>query len=285
MYAVTGATGQLGRLTIQALLKTVPAAQIVAGVRDPAKAADLAAQGVLVREADYDRPETLPGAFNGVDKLLIISGTDVGRRTPQHRAAIEAAAKAGVGLVGYTSVLRADGSKLGVADEHREAEAILKASGAPWVLLRNGWYTENYVGWIPSAVQTGALLGAAAGGRISAATRADYAAAAAAVLTSSTVQAGRTYELAGDDAFTMAELAAEIARQAGVPVAYQDMPEAAFQETLMKIGLPEPLAVMLARSDAAAAEGDLFDSGRQLSSLIGRPTTPLADVVAAALKG
>ena len=158
MYAVTGATGQLGRLTVQALLKTVPADQIVAAVRDPAKAADLAAQGVVVREADYDRPETLPGAFNGVDKLLIISGTDVGRRTPQHRAAIEAAAKAGAGLVAYTSVLRADVSKLGVADEHRQAEAILTASGAPWVLLRNGWYTENYTGWIPSAVQTGALL-------------------------------------------------------------------------------------------------------------------------------
>ncbi len=285
MYAVTGATGQLGRLVVAELLKTVPAGQIVAVVRDPAKAADLAGQGVAVRQADYSQPGTLAGALAGADKVLLISGNEVGHRVPQHKAVIDAAKAAGAKLVGYTSVLRADGSKLGVAEEHRQTEQVLKSSGVPWVLLRNGWYTENYLGNVAPALQYGAISGASGEGRISAATRADYAAGTAAVLTSSESQAGRTYELAGDEAFTMAQFAAELSRQSGKPVAFHNLSEADYKAQLLGFGLPEPIAQMLARSDAAAAGGDLYDDSRQLSGLIGRPTTPLKAVLAAALAG
>ena len=282
MIVVTGATGQLGRLVIQNLLKTVPAAQIVAAVRSPQKAADLAALGVQVREADYTKPATLAAAFAGADKLLLVSSSEVGQRAAQHRAAIDAARAAGVKLVAYTSILRAPTSTLALAAEHVETEAMLRASGLPHVLLRNGWYTENYTGSVPAALAHGAVIGSAGAGRIAAAARADYAAAAAAVLLKDG-QAGKVYELAGDSAFTLAALAAEIARQSGKPVAYQDLPEAAYKAALVGFGLPEGFAALLAQSDVAASQGALFDDGHQLGALIGRPTTPLADSVAAAL--
>ena len=282
MIVVTGATGQLGRLVIQNLLKTVPAAQIVAAVRSPQKAADLAALGVQVREADYTKPATLAAAFAGADKLLLVSSSEFGQRAAQHRAAIDAARAAGVKLVAYTSILRAPTSTLALAAEHVETEAMLRASGLPHVLLRNGWYTENYTGSVPAALAHGAVIGSAGAGRIAAAARADYAAAAAAVLLKDG-QAGKVYELAGDSAFTLAALAAEIARQSGKPVAYQDLPEAAYKAALVGFGLPEGFAALLAQSDVAASQGALFDDGHQLGALIGRPTTPLADSVAAAL--
>lgn len=282
MIVVTGATGQLGRLVIQNLLKTVPAAQIVAAVRSPQKAADLAALGVQVREADYTKPATLAAAFAGADKLLLVSSSEIGQRAAQHRAAIDAARAAGVKLVAYTSILRAPTSTLALAAEHVETEAMLRASGLPHVLLRNGWYTENYTGSVPAALAHGAVIGSAGAGRIAAAARADYAAAAAAVLLKDG-QAGKVYELAGDSAFTLAALAAEIARQSGKPVAYQDLPEAAYKAALVGFGLPEGFAALLAQSDVAASQGALFDDGHQLGALIGRPTTPLADSVAAAL--
>ena len=284
MIAVTGATGQLGRLAIQKLLRSVPAAHIVAAVRTPAKAQDLAALGVQVRQADYAQPATLQAAFAGVDKLLLISSSEVGQRAPQHRAVIDAAKAAGVKLIAYTSLLRADTSALGLAAEHKETEAALRASGVPFVLLRNGWYAENYAGTAPTAVQHGAVLGSARDGRIAAAARADYAAAAAAVLVRDG-QAGKVYELAGDTSFTLAEFAAEIAKQSGKPVAYVDKPQADYAAALVKVGLPEGFAALLADSDAAAANGGLFDNGGQLSQLIGRPTTPISTVIAAALKG
>lgn len=215
VYAVTGATGRLGQLVITALLKTVPAAQIVALARTPAKAAELAAKGVVIREADYDRPETLAPALSGVEKLLLISGNQLGVRVPQHKAVIDAAKAAKVRLIAYTSVLRADTSQLAVADEHRQTQALLKASGVPFVLLRNGWYTENYTFSLPMVLKQGEILGSSGEGRISSAARADYAEAAAAVLTAGEGQAGRIYELAGDEAFTMKELVAEISRQSG----------------------------------------------------------------------
>ena len=283
MIAVTGATGHLGRLVIAELLRSVPAAHIVAAVRTPAKAQELAALGVQVRQADYTHPASLIGAFAGVDEVLLISSSEVGQRAAQHRAVIDAAKAAGVKLIAYTSILHADTSTLELATEHKETEAALATSGVPYVLLRNGWYTENYETVVPTAVQYGAVMGSAKDGRIAAASRADYAAAAAAVLTREG-QAGKVYELAGDTAFTLAEFAADIARQSGKPVAYVDMPQADYAAALVKVGLTEGFANLLADSDAAAANGGLFDESKQLSQLIGRSTTPIAQVIAAALK-
>jgi NAD(P)H dehydrogenase (quinone) len=283
MIAITGATGQLGRLVVEGLLASQPASSIVAIVRDPAKASAWAARGVQVRQGDYTQPAALGQALQGVDKLLLISSSEVGQRVPQHRNVIDAARQAGVKLVAYTSILRADSSPLGLAREHRETEALLRASGLPHVLLRNGWYTENYTASAPAAVQHGAVLGSAGVGRYAFAARADYAAAAVAVLTKEG-QAGRVYELAGDMAYTLADYAAEIARLSGKPVAYQDLPEAEYAKALVQIGLPDFVAAMLAESDVGASKGALFDEGRALSRLIGRPTTPLADSIKAALQ-
>jgi NAD(P)H dehydrogenase (quinone) len=282
---VTGANGQLGRLTIDALLKTVPAGQIVAGLRDPSKGADLAAKGVSVVAVDYAKPETLDAALKGIDRVLLVSSNALGQRVAQHRNVVDAAKKAGVKLIAYTSVLRADTTKLSVAAEHLPTEELIRASGLPFVLLRNGWYTENYTASIPAALAHNALISSAQDGRISSATRADYAAAAAVVLTAETGHAGKTYELAGDDAFTLTAFAAEIAKQSGKTVAYVRLPEADFKAALVGAGLPVEVAELIATSDTAAADGALFDDSRTLSKLIGRPTTPFADTIAATLKG
>jgi len=278
MIAITGATGQLGRLVIQTLLKSVPAGEIVAAVRNPQKANDLAALGIQVRHADYDQADTLVKAFQGADKLLLISASEIGRRLPQHRAAIDAAKKAGVGLLAYTSILRADTSPLPLAAEHKATEALIQASGIPSVVLRNGWYSENYLASVPAALQYGVLLGSAGEGHIASAARLDYAEAAAAVLTKSN-QAGLVYELAGDESYTLAEFAQEIARQFGKNVAYQNLPEAEFKVALVNAGLPEGIATLLSESDVGASKGGLFDDSRQLNQLIGRPTTPIATQV------
>ncbi|QTN23242.1 SDR family oxidoreductase [Rhizobacter sp. AJA081-3] len=283
MIVVTGATGQLGRLVIAQLIERgVPASKIVAAVRTPAKAADLAALGLQVREADYTRPATLASAFKGAERVLLISSSEVGQRLPQHRAVIDAAREARVGQLVYTSLLRVDTSPLGLAAEHQATEALIVASGLPHVLLRNGWYTENYLASVAPALQHGAFIGAAGSGRIASATRADYAAAAAAVL-AQPVGGNRTYELAGDTSYTLAELVAELNRQTGRSVVYQDLPQKGFEGALLGAGLPAPFAALLADSDAGAAKGALFDDGHQLSALIGRPTTPLADAMKAAL--
>ena len=284
MIAITGATGQLGRLVIDALLQRVPASEVLALVRDPLKARDLTALGVTVRQADYSQPQTLATALAGVERLLLISSNEIGQRTAQHLAVIDAAKAAGVKLLAYTSVLRADTSALGLAAEHLATEQALSASGLDHVLLRNGWYSENYSAGLPTALEHGVLLGAAGQGRIASAARADYAEAAAVVLTSEG-QAGRVYELAGDSAYTLEQLAAQTARQSGKPLVYQNLSQEEYQAALLGIGLPEGFAVLLADSDAAAAKGALFDDGQQLSRLIGRGTTPMADSVAAALKG
>jgi len=283
MIVITGASGQLGRLVIQSLLAKVPASQIVAAVRNPAKATDLAALGVQVRQADYSQPATLDAAFAGADKLLLISSSEVGQRTAQHRNAIDAAKRAGVQLIAYTSLLHATRSPLALAEEHLATEAYLKETGVPHALLRNGWYTENYLASIAPALQHGAYIGSAGEGRIASAARADYAAAAAAVLTLSD-QAGKVYELAGDSSYTLAEFAAELSRQSGKTVPYVNLPQAEFKAALVGAGLPDGLAFVLADSDAGAAQGALFDDQHQLSSLIGRPTTSLPSLIEAALK-
>lgn len=282
---VTGASGQLGRLVITTLLKTVPPSQIIATARNPETIADFSARGVEVRAADYTRPETLEPAFAGVDHLLLISSSEIGQRLPQHCNVIAAAKKAGVKLLTYTSVLHADVSLLGLAEEHRQTEGELRESGIPFVLLRNGWYTENYTASIPPALEYGVFLGSAGEGRISSASRADYAEAAAAVLTSNEDQAGRIYELAGDQSYTLSQFAAEIAMQSGKTVTYNNLPEEEFKAALIGAGLPEGIAALLANSDAAASKGALFDDSHQLSKLIGRQTTPFAATVSAALKG
>ncbi|HEX9950637.1 MAG TPA: SDR family oxidoreductase [Rubricoccaceae bacterium] len=277
--AITGATGQLGRLVVDKLKAAVPADHIVALVRAPAKAEGL---GVAVCEADYNKPETLGPALEGVDTLLLISGNEVGQRAAQHRNVIEAAKEAGVGRIVYTSLLRAETSPLSLAGEHHETETELRASGVPFTVLRNGWYHENYTGSIPGALAGGAFIGSAGEGRISSAARADYAEAAVAVLTTDGHN-GATYELAGDDAYTLADLAAEVSRQTGRDIPYTDLPADAYAAALVGFGLPKGLALAIAGWDVSASEGALFDDGRQLSGLIGRPTTPLSVTVTDAI--
>lgn len=282
MIVVTGATGKLGRLAVEELLKKTPPGALAAVVRAPEKAADLAARGVQIRQGDYARPETLVSALAGAEKVLFISSNEVGQRTAQHAAVIDAARRAAPRLLAYTSLLHADTSRMGLAAEHKATEAAIRASGLPFVFLRNGWYLENYTENLAPALQHGAILGSAGSGRVAAATRADYAAAAAAVITGAGHE-GKTYELAGDVAFTMAELAAEVSRQAGKPVAYRDLPEAEYAAALVAAGLPKPVADMFADSDVGITRGELDDASGDLRRLIGRPTTPLAAAVAAAL--
>ena len=281
--AVTGATGQLGRLVLADLSRLTPNARLIGLVRNPAAAKALSDRGVELRAADYEDAASVAAALAGVDKVLLISSSEIGRRVPQHRNVIEAAKKAGVKLLAYTSILRADDNPMALAAEHRQTEALIRASGLPFVFLRNGWYTENYTGNLAAAVQHGAVLGSAGNGRISSAARADFAAAAAAVLASRESQAGKIYELAGDGAFTLAEYAAEIAKQSAKAVVYKNLPEADYKAALQTVGVPEAFAQIFAESDAKAAHDVLYDTGGQLSRLIGRPTTTMAQSVKAAL--
>ena len=278
MIAITGATGLLGQHVIEFLLKTVPASQIAAIVRNPAKATALSQQGITVRQADYSDEAALTAALQGIDKLLLISSSEVGQRAPQHRNVINAAKAAHVKFIAYTSLLHADTSPLGLADEHVATEKMLAESGIAYALLRNGWYTENYLASAPAALEHGVFIGAADEGKIASATRADYAAAAARVI-SEDGHAGKTYELAGDAGWTLSQLAAELAKQSGKKVVYQNLSEADFAAALKSVGLPAGLADMLADSDTGASKGGLFDDSHTLSKLIGRPTTSLADSV------
>lgn len=278
MIAITGATGQLGQQVFANLLNTTAANQLVAVVRNPAKAEALSQKGVVVRQADYGDEAALTRALQGVDKLLIISSSEVGQRAPQHRNIINAAKAAGVKFIAYTSLLHADTSPLGLADEHVATEKMLADSGIPFALLRNGWYTENYLASAPAALEHGVFIGAAGEGKIASATRADYAAAAARVIAEDG-HAGKIYELAGDHGWTLSELAAELAKQSGKNVVYQNLSQADFAAALKSVGLPAGLADMLADSDVGASKGGLFDDSHTLSKLIGRPSTSLAESV------
>jgi NAD(P)H dehydrogenase (quinone) len=277
--AITGATGHLGRLIISGLASRIPAGEIIALARSPEKAADL---GVAVRSFDYDRQESLVPSLTGVGTLLLISANEIGKRALQHRHVINAAKQAGVSRIVYTSLLHADTSPLSLAAEHSGTEAAIKASAIPFTFLRNGWYAENYTGSIGGALAGGAFMGSAGAGKISAAARADYAEAAVVALTSAG-QEGKTYELAGDTAWTLSDLAAEVSRQTGRTIPYRDLPESDYATALAGIGLPEGLAKAIAGWDVAASQGALFDDARQLSTLIGRPTTPLSQSVAEAV--
>ncbi|WP_313397039.1 SDR family oxidoreductase [Atlantibacter hermannii] len=282
MIAVTGATGQLGQLVINELLTTHNAQDIVAIVRNPAKAQAFAQKGVQVREADYGNSAALAQALQGVEKLLLISSSEVGQRAPQHRNIINAAKSAGVQLIAYTSLLHADTSPLGLRAEHIETENDLAQSGIPFVLLRNGWYSENYLASVPAALEHGAFIGSAGDGKIASASRQDYAAAAAKVLSLDN-QAGKVYELAGDEAWTLTELAEKLSALTGKSVVYQNLSEADFAAALQNAGLPEGFARLLADSDVGASKGGLYDDSHQLSRLIGRPTTSIDDSLKASL--
>jgi NAD(P)H dehydrogenase (quinone) len=281
MILVTGASGQLGRLVIDNLLNTTPANQIVAAVRNPEKVVDLAEKGIQVRQADYSDLDSLVAAMQGVEKVLLVSSSEVGQRTAQHSNVINAAKQASVALIAYTSILNADKSPLILAKEHVETENLLAESGVPYVLLRNGWYSENYTMGVAGALEHG-VVGCAEDGKLSTAARADYAAAAAAVLVKDG-QAGKVYELAGDNAFTLSEYAAAISKVSGKTVAYQNVPETEFTKILVSVGLPEGFAAVLADSEAGAAKGGLFSDSKDLSTLIGRPTTSIEDSIKAAL--
>jgi NAD(P)H dehydrogenase (quinone) len=281
---VTGASGQLGHHVVNGLLDAgVPAGDIVAAVRTPEKAADLAARGVQVREADYDRPETLKSALADADKVLLISGSEPGRRVAQHQAVVTAAQEAGASLLAYTSIPDADRSPLMLAVEHKATEEVIRASGLPFTFLRNGWYFENYGPSITNAAATGTLTGGAGEGRVSAGTRADYAAAAVAVLTGEEHD-GQVYELGGDEAWTYADLAAAISAASGTPVTYQDLPREQNKAALLAAGLPEGYAMVLADSDEGIAAGHLEVHTGDLARLIGRPATTLSDAVTASLE-
>ena len=282
MIAVTGATGHLGQLVIEKLLQSHHAQDLVAIVRNPAKAQALADKGVQVREADYGNPAALASALQGVEKLLLISSSEVGQRAVQHRNIIDAAKSAGVQLIAYTSLLRADTSPLGLHVEHLDTETYLAQSGVPYVLLRNGWYSENYLASVPAALEHGAFIGSAGEGKIASATREDYAEAAAKVLSLDN-QAGKVYELAGDSAWTLAQLTEKISALTGKTVAYHNLSEADFAAALQEAGLPEGFARLLADSDVGASKGGLYDDGHQLSRLIGRPTTSIDDSLKALL--
>jgi len=280
MIVITGATGQLGRLVITSLLKTIPASNIVAAVRNLDKAKDLADLGVQVRHADYSQPESWDTALAGASKVLLISSNEIGQRFAQHRTVIDAAKRANVKLLAYTSLLHADTSPLGLAAEHLSTEQYLANSGVPFVLLRHGWYTENYTSSLAQSVAHGTLYGSAADGKIASASRADYAEADATVLTTEN-QAGKVYELAGDSAYTLTELAAEVSQQTEKVINYINLPEQEYQALLLKIGLPDAFAQLIADSDTGASKGALYDDSRQLSQLIGRATTPLKATIAA----
>ncbi len=279
MIAVTGATGQLGQLVIKHLLTKTSANKIIALVRNVDKARPLTELGIEVRQGDYSQPENLVNSLKGVSKLLLISSSEVGQRAPQHKNVIDAAKEASVSLIAYTSILKADTSPLGLKEEHIQTEDYLKQVGIPHVLLRNGWYTENYLASIAPSLANGGFIGSAKDGRISSAAREDYAEAAAAVLTSSDLQEGKVYELAGDESYTLAELANIISEESGQSIPYLDMEESEFVAALEGAGLPTPIAQMLANSDTGASKGGLFDDSHTLSQLIGHPTRPLREMV------
>jgi NAD(P)H dehydrogenase (quinone) len=281
---ITGATGQLGRHVVEALLeRNVPAADIVAAGRSLDKLADFEARGVQVKAMDYSDPASVAEALEGASKVLLISGSEVGQRVAQHRTVIEAAKAAGVELIAYTSIANADTTSMKLAAEHQATEAILKDSGVPFAILRNGWYLENYTDQLPGTLTQGALAGSAGEGKVSAASRVDYAEAAAAVLASPESQAGRIYELGGDEAFTLTELANEISAASDKAVAYQDLPAADYAGLLAGFGVPQPFADILADSDLGIARGDLHVTASDLRDLIGRPTTPMPAAVRSAV--
>ena len=276
---ITGATGQLGNIVVAKLKERTNTENLVALVRTPAKAENLA---VSARSFDYSKPETLAENLKGIDTLLLISGSEIGQRETQHKNVIDAAKTAGVQWIVYTSLLHADTSSLSLAQEHLATESMLKNSGITYTILRNGWYTENYTGTLKDSIKAGGLIGSAGAGKIASATREDFAEAAAVVLTTEN-HANKVYELSGDTAYTLDGLAEEVSKQTGKDIKYQNLTEEKYADILTNIGLPEGLATAIASWDVGASKNDLYDEGNTLSTLLNRPTTPLNKAVEAAL--
>jgi NAD(P)H dehydrogenase (quinone) len=278
---VTGATGHLGRLVVEGLLAAgVAPGEIVAGGRRTERLADLAERGVRAVTLDYARPDTLTAAFAGADTVLLISGSEVGQRVAQHGAAIEAARAAGVRRIVYTSAPHADSTALVLAPDHRATEEVLAASGLVVTVLRNNWYTENYVPVLQQAAATGEIVASVGDGRVASATRADFAAGAVAVLLGA--YDGQTLELSGDVAWTHDELAAAASQVLGRPVGFRRVTPDEQRAALLAAGLDEPAAGFVVALDQNIAAGDLADATGTLRALIGRPTTPLVDALRAA---
>lgn len=278
MIVITGASGQLGRLVIEDLQRRATGEKVIAAVRTPEKAQSLSSLGAEVRWADYEKPESLEAAFKGADKLLLISSSEVGKRAPQHLAVIDAAKKAGVKFIAYTSAPKASTSALKLAAEHKATEEAIIASGIPYAFLRNGWYIENYTGQIAGTVAQGTIFGCAGDGIVSGASRADLAAAAAAVLTTSGHE-GKIYELGGAP-FTMTQLAAKFSTWSGKTINYVNLPQDQYRDALVKIGLPAPFADILADSDANIAKGALELPSEPLTKLLGRAPETVEQVLA-----
>lgn len=281
-YGVTGASGQLGRFVLDELMQKVSASDIVAFGRDVSKLEPYKAKGVQVRAMDYDKPDELVAALEGVDRLLLISGSALGQRPRQHGNVIEAAKKAGVSYIAYTSILDAENTPIKLGAEHRATEQALKESGINHDLCRMGWYSENYVGSLKPQIEAGVITGAQGQGRISSASRADLAAGCAEVLVNG--KGGEKYDLAGDESWTMEEFAAEVSRQAAKEVRYQNMSEEDYAKSLVGIGLPDAIATVVANSAHSTSKNALHNDSRTLSKLTGRPTTPISDTIAKALK-
>jgi NAD(P)H dehydrogenase (quinone) len=283
MMLVTGATGKLGRHVMEGLLRKVPAAELAVAVRNVGKAADFAGRGVAVRHADYDQPDTLGAAFIGIDKVLLISASEVGKRAAQHLAVIKAARGAGVRFLAYTSMLRADTSRLALAREHKMTEDAIRGSGLAYVFLRNGWYIENHTEQLDAVLKQGAIAGAAGDGRFASAARQDYAAAAVTVLTDRGHE-NRVYELSGDSPFTLKEFAAEVSKQAGKTIAYTNLSPEQYKNVLVGGGMPDQYADILVDADVGASQGELDGASGDLRRLIGRPSTSFRDAIEVALK-
>lgn len=282
MILVTGATGQLGRLVINALLTKIEPNQIIAAVRNPEKASDIAEKGVQVRHIDYNQPSTLLSAFEGVEKLLLISSSEIGHRINQHKHVIDAAKANNVSLIAYTSILNANNSPLLLAQEHAATETLLKKSGMPHVILRNGWYSENYTMSIMAAIEHNTVFGCAGNGKLSTAARVDYAEAAAIVLMDDN-QAGKIYELAGDNAFTLTEYAAAISAASNTDTIYNNLSEPEYTHLLVGAGLAKEFAALLADTEAKVTLGALYSDSKDLSTLIGHPTTSISMSIKQAL--
>ncbi|MCS7476397.1 SDR family oxidoreductase [Umezawaea endophytica] len=283
MIVVTGATGHLGNLVVEGLLRKIPANEIIAAVRSPEKATDLTARGVQVRKADYNDPATLTAAFQGADKVLLISGSEVGQRVAQHTAVVEAAKQAGVSHLLYTSILFADTTTMLLAAEHKATEQAIRDSGIPFTFLRNGWYTENYAATVAQAQATGSFAGSAGTGKLGAAPRSDYADAAVTALTTDGHE-GKAYELAADEPWSYTDFAAELSAATGKTITYQNVPASEHQQILESAGIPQGFATILVDSDRGITDGELTATTNDLSTLAGHPTTPLRESVALLLK-